>query len=122
MGWGSVIAGGLLVIKWNVPSVAVAFALTAVGGITAVASAVGVDTLAQQTVRDEYRGRVFGALTASGALLSLAGAATGGVLAEVVGIVPALTFASVLTAFAGLVVLRAFRAPTGEIAASAPRR
>jgi hypothetical protein len=28
----------------------------------------------------------------------------------------------VLTAFAGLVVLRAFRAPTGEIAASAPRR
>jgi MFS family permease len=122
MGWGSVIAGALLVIKWNVPSVAVAFALTAVGGITAVASAVGVDTLAQQTVRDEYRGRVFGALTASGALLSLAGAATGGVLAELVGIVPALTFASVLTAFAGLVVLRAFRAPTGEIAASASPR
>ena len=40
-------------------SVAVAFAFTAAGGMTAVASAVGVDTLAQQTVRDEYRGRVF---------------------------------------------------------------
>jgi MFS family permease len=110
MGWGSVAAGLMLVVKFNVPSLAVAFGLTVVGGITSVASAVGVDTLAQQSVRDEFRGRVFGALGASGALLSLLGATTGGVLAEAVGIVPALTFASVLTALAGAVVLRAYAA------------
>src|SRR5215208_4083604 len=113
MGWGSVVAGILLVVKFNVPSVAVAFALTVAGGITSVASAVGVDTLAQQSVRDEYRGRVFGALGASGALLSLLGATTGGALAEAVGIVPALTFAATLTALAGLVVV-------GAIAAGSP--
>lgn len=108
MGWGSLIAGILLLVKYNVPSVPLAFVLTAIGGVTSVASAVGVETLAQQTIRDEYRGRVFGALGASGALLSLCGAATGGALAELLGIVPALTIASALTAVAGVVVLRAF--------------
>jgi MFS family permease len=108
MGWGSLIAGLMLIVKFNVPTLPVAFGLTAAGGLTSVASAVGVETLAQQTIRDEYRGRVFGALGASGALLSLCGAATGGALAELIGIVPALTFASVLTASAGVVVLRAF--------------
>jgi len=108
MGWGSVFAGLLLVVKWNVPYLPLAFALTAVGGVTSVASAVGVETLAQQSVRDEYRGRVFGALGASGALLSLLGATVGGALAELIGIVPALTIASLLTALAGAVVLRAF--------------
>ena len=108
MGWGSVAAGALLLVKFNVPSVALAFGLTAIGGVFSVASAVGVETLVQRSVRNEYRGRLYGALGASGALLSLAGAATGGALADAVGIVPALTMASALTAFAGVVVLRAF--------------
>lgn len=109
MGWASVLAGAMLVVKWNVPLLGVAFGLTVLGGMTSVASAVGVETLVQQSVRDEYRGRVYGSLGASGALLSLMGAATGGVLADVVGIVPALTVAAGLTSFAGVVVLRAFR-------------
>jgi len=78
------------------------------GGVTSVASSVGVETLVQRGVRDERRGRIFGALSASGALLSLAGAATGGALAEVVGTVPMLNVAAGLTALAGVVVLRAF--------------
>lgn len=41
-------------------------------------------------------------------LLSLAGAAIGGALAEIVGIVPMLDVAAALTVLAGLVVLRAF--------------
>jgi predicted MFS family arabinose efflux permease len=108
MGWGSLVAGALLLVKFGVPSVALAFALTALGGIFSVASAVGVETLVQRSVRDEYRGRLYGALGASGALLSLSGAATGGALADAIGIVPALIFASALTALAGIVVLRAF--------------
>jgi MFS family permease len=71
------------------------------------ASAVGVETLVQRSVSPEYRGRVFGALGASGALLSLLGATTGGALAEIVGIVPMLTVAAALTLLAGAVVLRA---------------
>lgn len=110
MGWSSVLAGALLLVRFNVPSVALAFALSVPNGITAVASAVGVETLTQQTVRPEHRGRIFGALGASGALLSLLGAGVGGALAEVVGIVTMLNVASLLTLVAGLVVLRAFPA------------
>lgn len=105
VGWTSILAGGVLAIRTNVPSVPLALALSAVAGVTSVASSVGIDTLVQRLVRDEYRGRVFGALGASGALLSLLGAAVGGALAEVVGIVPMLNVACGLIVVAGLVVL-----------------
>ncbi len=59
-------------------------------------------------MRDECRGRVYGSLAASGALLSLAGAMTGGALAEVVGIVPMLNVAVALIVLSALVVFRAF--------------
>ena len=109
MGWSSLVAGIGLAVKFNVPVVPVAIALSVLSGVTSVASAVGVQTLVQQVVRDDYRGRVFGALGMTGSLLSLAGAAAGGALAEVVGIVPMLDVAAALVAVAGLVVLRAFR-------------
>jgi predicted MFS family arabinose efflux permease len=108
IGWSSLVAGGALAVKYNVPSVALALSLSALGGLTSVVSSVGVETLAQQTVPDAVRGRVFGALGASCALLSLAGAAVGGLLAEVVGIVTMLDVAAALIVLAGLVVLRAF--------------
>lgn len=53
-------------------------------------------------------GRVFGSLGATLGLLSLTGAAAGGLLAEVVGIVPMLNVATALTALAGVVVLHAY--------------
>jgi MFS family permease len=110
MGWSSMLAGALLLVRFNVPSVGLAFALSVPNGITSVASAVGVETLIQRTVSAEHRGRIFGALGASGALLSLLGAGVGGALAEVVGIVTMLNVAAGLTVLAGLVVLRAFPA------------
>ena len=106
VGWTSIAAGALLLLRFNVPSVALAFTLAVPNGITSVASAIGVQTLVQQSVRDEQRGRVLGSLGASGALLSLAGAAVGGALGEVVGIVPALDVAACLVAVSGVVVLR----------------
>ena len=114
MGWGSLLAGVLSLAKYNLPTVPLAFALTAVGGMLAVGAAIGVETMVQRTVRDEYRGRVYGSLGASGSLLSLAGAATGGAVAQLVGIVPALTLASVLIALAGLIVLRTSDGATHE--------
>ena len=105
-------------VKYSVPFLPLALVLSAVSGITSVASSVGVETLAQRTVGDEYRGRVFGALGASGALLSLTGAVTAGVLAEVVGIVPMLNVSAALIVLAGLVVLRAYaRAQERPVAA-----
>ena len=92
------------------PVVPLALGLSVVNGFTSVASSVGVETLVQRTVPDALRGRVFGALGASSAFLSLAGAATGGILAEIVGIVPMLDVAAGLTALAGVVVIRAFPA------------
>jgi MFS family permease len=105
MGWGSVIAGVLLVVKFNVPALGVAVVLSAIGGVTAVASSVGVETLAQERTPEPLRGRVFGSLQASVWLMSLLGAVVGGVLGELVGLVPALDVASFLVLVSGIVVL-----------------
>jgi MFS family permease len=105
MGWFSIIASALLLVRFNVPVVWLAFTLSVLNGATSVASAVGVDTLVQQSIPDRYRGRMFGSLGATGALLSLSGALTGGVLGGVIGIVPTLDIASGLVGLAGVVVL-----------------
>jgi hypothetical protein len=84
----------------------VAFALSAVSGVTSVASAVGVETWVQRSVRDTFRGRVLAALGASGAFFSLAGALTGGIAAQFAGVTPMLNVSAGLIVAAGLVVLR----------------
>jgi Na+/melibiose symporter-like transporter len=109
MGWGSIVAAAALAVRYDVPALALAFAMSAVAGVTSVAAGIGVETLAMQSVRDEYRGRVFGSLNATLGLLSLAGALLGGLLGEAIGIVPTLNLAVALVALAGVVVLRAFR-------------
>lgn len=103
------IASAAIFLKYNIPVVPLAFAMNVVSGLTSVASNVGVETLAQRAVRDEFRGRVFGSLQATIFLLSLLGALLGGVLAEVVGTVPMLNVATALIALSALVVLYAFR-------------
>lgn len=105
MGWGSLIAAAALGLRHNLPYVVLALALSAIVGVTSVASSIGAETLAMQSVRDEFRGRVFGSLNATLGLLSLSGALAGGLLAELFGIVPMLNVATALTAIAGLVVL-----------------
>ena len=119
IGYTSLVAGGALAVRYNLPAVPLALAMAAIGGVTSVVSSVGVETLAQRTVADQYRGRVYGSLSASGALLSLAGAATAGVLAEVVGIVTMLNVSATLVVVAGVVVLRAFPRVRDEPAAAA---
>ena len=108
-GWASVVAGVLLLVRFNVPVVTVAVALSLVQGLFAVASSVGVEALAQQRVPAAYRGRVFGTLQATVWLASLLGAVVGGVLAELVGLLTALDLAAGLTVLAGVVVLATLR-------------
>jgi MFS family permease len=107
MGWGSLIAGVLLLVKYNAPLLWLAIALSAVGGVTAVASSVGVETLAQERTPEHVRGRVFGSLQASIWLASLLGAMIGGVLGEAVSVLVALDVASLLVLLSGVVVLLA---------------
>ena len=106
MGWGSIIAGFLSLAKYNVPLLPVAYGTTAATGLTSVASSIGVETHVQRVVPAAYQGRVFGALGASGALLSLLGAAVGGIGGEIFGVVPMLTVAGLLIVLSGLIVLR----------------
>jgi predicted MFS family arabinose efflux permease len=106
-GAGSTVAGALLLVRVNVPVVAVAAVLSAVAGVVSVGSSVGVDTLAQQLTPEAYRGRVFGTLQATIWLLSLIGAVVGGVGAERLGVVGMLDVAASLVGVAGIVVLLA---------------
>ena len=82
IGWSSLAAAGALALRHNVPSVPLALALSGFAGVTSVASSVGAETLAMQSVRDEFRGRVFGSLDATLGLLSLARRRGRGPLAE----------------------------------------
>lgn len=111
IGWASLVAGAANLVKFNVPSLGLAIGLSVLVGVTSVTSNIGVETLVQRGVPDSHRGRVFGALGASGAALSLLGAAVGGVGAELVGTVTVLSVASGLIVLAGLVVLWAFAVP-----------
>ena len=115
IGWSSVAAGLLLLVKFTVPVLGVAIALTAVGGLVSVASSVGVETLAQERTPVHVRGRVFGSLQASVWLASLLGAAMGGIVAQAVSVPIALDVAASLVLASGLLVLRAIpRAPAGK--------
>jgi MFS family permease len=120
-GIGSLVAGCLLVVRFNVPVLAVAVVLSLVSGVTSVASSVGADTLAQQRVPESYRGRVFGSLQATIWLLSLLGAAVGGIGAEWIGVVAMLDVASVLVGVAGLVVLVSLPARSAALVAESAR-
>jgi predicted MFS family arabinose efflux permease len=117
-GWGSTLAGVLLHVRVHVPSLVVAVVCTALGGVLAVASSVGVETLAQQRTQAHLRGRVLGSLQASIWLASLLGAVLGGIVGEVVGLVPALDLAAALVLVSGVVALTAVRA-VGQLGAVA---
>jgi MFS family permease len=109
VGWTSFVAGAALIVKFDVPRLELAFALSLLGGATSVVSSVAIETLVQRTVREDFRGRVFAALGASGALFSLSGAVIGGAAAGVVGVTAMLNVAAGLVMVAGVVVLRALR-------------
>ncbi len=110
IGWPSILAGIWLLIQYNVAVLWVAVVLTCIGGMTSVASSVGVETLAQERVPEQLRGRVFGSLQGTIWLLSLLGAVVGGVLGDLVGILPALDLAASLVLVSGVVVLIAIPA------------
>lgn len=105
------IAGGLalsallLLVVLHTASFPLAFGLLAAVGVPSVVWAVAHQTLLQRRVEDAYRGRVFGALGTSAALLGLGGTGLASVLAAPLGSLPLLDLTCALYLLAGLVAL-----------------
>jgi len=94
--------GLLILILVNFPSLWLSIALLLLAGVPVVGYFVAVDTLLQQHVADQYRGRVFGALATSAAILVLFGQGLAGRLGDAFGIVPLLNLKGILDIVAGL--------------------
>jgi MFS family permease len=83
----------------------VGLALFVLVGVPAAGMLAGLQTLLQTSAKDHLRGRVFGALGTTQALLMLAGTLLGGALGDAVGIVPVLVVQGGAYVAAGILVL-----------------
>ena len=114
-GWGSIGAGTILLVMYQVPYMPAVLALNFLKSVPLVGSGAGLQTLLQTNVPDRYLGRVYGALGTANAMIGLVSLAIAGFLAEIVGVVPVLSLASGLTVLAGalgLILLPGGRAHT----------
>ena len=89
----------LLFLSQSVPT---AFLLIVPIGFTVVGAMVGLNTLLQSSTRDEFRGRVFGALFTSGSLMRLIGIVFGSLLADAIGVIPPLLIGGLLWVAGGV--------------------
>jgi len=96
LAWGNTLVAILLLIQYNVPVLPVALLVALLIGPEQVATGVALQTLMQTSVENSYQGRLFGAMSTTGALLSMLGGASAGPLGERVGIVPALNVTALL--------------------------
>lgn len=102
LAWGNILIGLLLLLQFNVPLLPLALVIAFVIGPEQVAAGAALQTLLQQRVPDPVKGRVFGAMGTTGALLSMLGGGLAGQLGASIGVVPALHLAAGLTIAAGL--------------------
>ena len=109
LGLGAVLFGlvdlAIFVYPSFVQSIAVGLALFVLVGIPAAGMLAGLQTLLQTSAEDRFRGRVFGALGTTQALLMLAGTLLGGALGDAVGVVPVLVVQGGAYVAAGILVL-----------------
>ena len=109
LGLGAVLFGlvdlAIFVYPSFVQSIAVGLALFVLVGIPAEGMLAGLQTLLQTSAEDRFRGRVFGALGTTQALLMLAGTLLGGALGDAVGVVPVLVVQGGAYVAAGILVL-----------------
>lgn len=87
------------------PGFTIALVLFVVVGLPGAAFMASYATLLQSGVADKYRGRVFGALNTTFALLTLAGMGLASVVGDVLGIVPVINIQGYVYVAAGIVAL-----------------
>jgi MFS family permease len=109
LGVGAVVFGLLDLALFNYPLVLSGFwiglVLMILIGLPVVGMSAGMTTLLQSGVRDEYRGRVFGTLSMTSALLRLAGTALAGGLGDLLGPIVLLTIQGGAYIAAGTIAL-----------------
>jgi MFS family permease len=98
-----------------VPGVLLPIILFIIVGVPNAGIGVGFNTLVQTGVADEFRGRIFGAISAASALAMLVGAALAGALGDRIGILPLLNAEGILDIVAGLLVLAVVATTTTSI-------
>ncbi len=92
--------------------VTLAFILIAVAGLPASASGVGLITLLQREVADQFRGRVFAAVGVTFTLFGLIGEALAGLLGDRVGIIPIISVHACTLLLGGALALALLRDTT----------
>jgi MFS family permease len=102
------------------PGIALALILLVVVGVPGVAYGTGLNTLMQTAVADHYRGRIFGALNTTSALLALVGTALAGALGDRLGVVTVLNIQGGGYVVAGMLALLLLRRAGGALRAAAP--
>jgi MFS family permease len=114
LGWGAIGLGLIDLATFNYPTFAPVIwpglVLMAVVGVPVTAFGTGYVAAIQAEAEDAYRGRIFGALGTTTALLMIVGAAIAGVATEWLGAVAVLTIDSLAYVAAGLFALRTLRA------------
>lgn len=103
--FGTLAVGTVMLMTYNQTSLPLVMALNFLMFVPLVASAVGTQTMLQSGVADNFRGRVFGAISTTIALVGLVSLWLSGVLGEILGIVPMLSAAGGVTFFAGVLAL-----------------
>ncbi len=114
IGFGAIAFGFIDLVIFNYPrfypAFLIALILFVLVGIPGVGMLTGVNTLLQTAVTDEYRGRIFGAVGTTSALLMLLGTTLAGVLGDLLGVVTVLNIQGFMYVLAGMLVLFLLRA------------
>ena len=102
---GTIAVGLLMLAQYHQTAIPPAMALGFLLDFALVWEGIGAQTLLQGGVPDRFRGRVYGFLGTTSALVGLLGAPLGGGIAAAVGVVPAMTVGAGVTILAGLIAL-----------------
>jgi MFS family permease len=105
IGVGTVVVGVLMLVMYHQTSLPAVMVLGFVMAMPVVGAGIGSSTLLQTGAPDAYRGRVFGALNTTAALVGLAGVGLAGIFGDILGIVPMLSVAGGITLLAGVIAL-----------------
>ena len=113
IGFGAIAFGIIDLLIFNYPTffpgIVIGLALFVLVGIPGVGFSTGVTTMLQTSVEDEYRGRIFGAMGTTSALLMLLGTTLAGFLGDPLGVVTVLNTQGGMYVLAGICVLGLLR-------------
>ncbi|MFB9994787.1 MFS transporter [Deinococcus oregonensis] len=112
--YGTLLVGALMLWMYSQSSLPLMFGLVFVLGVPMVASNVALSTMIQTVTPEVYRGRVYGTLGTTNALVGVLATATAGLIGEQVGTVQMLRLAAGITLLGGVVALACLPAPDPE--------